>query len=332
MRLERTTLRDPRVGKALRGFLTVRYVEGYEHADSAIARFGVSAYPTLLVVSASGVELDEVWGADPQALVESLERVKRGEDTLPALHRRIAASPDDFEAIADLAGRLEWRRPWRAEILAKGALARIPDANREEKGSLLLTLASIRGMRGDGEGALSALERVLSECAGATCTRGVAPTLANYDHIVDPTRGLAVLDRARASLEPPMRNAFEGSRGVLLRRAWEASIRQETLRYADEPELLNMQAWTCYQRGLLTEEATAWAEKAVKLSDRAPHILDTLARLYFRQDRIDEALKLEAEALMKVDPDHPGRREYEEAFATFRAVKRVRLRREAKAE
>ncbi len=66
----------------------------------------------------------------------------------------------------------------------------------------------------------------------------------------------------------------------------------------------------------------------MKLSDRAPHILDTLANLLFRRGDVREAIRLEEEALAKAED--PARRiEFEESLAKWNAVKALRdLRRE----
>ena len=62
MRLDRETLRNPRVGGEVARFVAVRY-DGDAPTGDAIARqFGVRGYPTLLLVDGNGRKLDELVG------------------------------------------------------------------------------------------------------------------------------------------------------------------------------------------------------------------------------------------------------------------------------
>lgn len=319
------------MGKALSGFLTVRYEEGHNAADAVIERFGVFGFPTLLVLDADGRELDQVWGNTPELLIEDLKRVARGEETLPTLRGRVAEAPDDFEAIAALAEKLSDRYAREAVKLVNETLARIDEENREAAASLLLSLATAEGQLQRAEASLDAVERLITEYADTESAGHAVFVVTNNFPVIDPLRGLILLERALSLTDDEHREYFHNVRGHLLRRAWEDSMRKEAETRGDDPEHLNYVAWECFERGLLIAEATAWAEKALKLSGRAPNILDTLANLYFKQGRIDEALKLEAEALMKLAEDDPNRAAFEECFAKFHAVKVLRERRKAAA-
>lgn len=79
-------------------------------------------------------------------------------------------------------------------------------------------------------------------------------------------------------------------------------------------------AWECYQHGWHTREAIGWARTAVKLSERKPHILDTLAHLLFKSGDVRAAIKLEEEALATVK-DARMRFEFEETLLKWNAAK-----------
>ncbi len=89
------------------------------------------------------------------------------------------------------------------------------------------------------------------------------------------------------------------------------------------PEELNEAAWTIAiaeePTGGLLELAEQLAERAVQASQRAyPHILDTLAEVYFVQGRDDEALAVNAEAL-RISPEDRYLREQRRRYKGERA-------------
>lgn len=133
---------------------------------------------------------------------------------------------------------------------------------------------------------------------------------------------LLVLGTDGAELEYP--------RGFLYREAAKAEWLKRGEEAGDEPQMLNMVAWECFLAGWHTEKATGWARKAVKLSGRDPAILDTLASLLFKQGRVDEAIRLEEEALEKIK-DPAMRIDFEENLAKWNAVKILRAERAKKA-
>jgi hypothetical protein len=94
-------------------------------------------------------------------------------------------------------------------------------------------------------------------------------------------------------------------------------------RARDDAETLNDLAWTCFERRILPDESREWAARAAELSGRKPHVLDTLANLAWRAGEMDEAIRLEEEALAGAR-DEAGRREFEETLVVFRALRQHR--------
>lgn len=82
--------------------------------------------------------------------------------------------------------------------------------------------------------------------------------------------------------------------GGMLRKAVADSI--------DDAEYLNNVAWFCAVYDLDLPEALEAAQRAVALSPAAPHILDTLAEVYFRLGKRDQAIQT-IERAIELDPE-----------------------------
>jgi tetratricopeptide (TPR) repeat protein len=89
--------------------LTSKYVALHVDAEKGegpelVARYKVQAYPTLLVLDASGVEKGRLVDAmEPKALLAALEKIASGGDVLAELEQKVAAAPDDLQARYELA-------------------------------------------------------------------------------------------------------------------------------------------------------------------------------------------------------------------------------------
>ena len=314
------------MGQALDAFVKALYDDSHAIGGTVAKRFGVRAFPTLLVLDADGNEVDEVWAQDPVELVAELDRIRRGEDTLRSFRERLRASPDDVEAAAELAERLAMRRPEEAERLATEALARAAPEQRDARAALLMVQASCLAERGAFDEFLDVVDRVLTDLPDTEAAGAAGFHLANYAFEADPERMLPVLERAMRSMKDEDRAHLLETHGLLLERVLERVTRDRAERARDDGEWLNRIAWECYERGRLLPEAVGWAERAALLTNRAPHVLDTLACLLFAADRVDRAIRIQAEALLQVE-DETMRVALEENMAKFYAVKKLRERR-----
>jgi tetratricopeptide (TPR) repeat protein len=80
--------------------------------------------------------------------------------------------------------------------------------------------------------------------------------------------------------------------------------------------LLNNFAWTCVCAGLQTELATYCSERSLQVRPKQKHYMDTLAALYFKQGRVEEAVQLTRQCLTQ-DPENPH---YRTQLKKFRAA------------
>lgn len=88
------------VGAALSaGYVAVHVDAEKGEGPDVVARYRVQAYPTLLVLEASGLEKGRMVDAlEPAELIAGLEKIAGGGDVLAELEAAVAAKPDDLEA------------------------------------------------------------------------------------------------------------------------------------------------------------------------------------------------------------------------------------------
>lgn len=315
------------VREELKKFVLAQYIEGHDAATPVIERFHVSGYPTTLVLDAEGVEIDRVPGyKKPEAYVADLRRMLAGKDTLKSL--LALGGNRSVQQTRTLAEKLAYADPKRAVALCDDVLAKWDDLDDEDVAWLLLQRAEALAMDESHEQAIETAERIVREYrnteAGKFAVVQVLLALIN----VPPERALRFLLAAPRPEDPKAQDYLDNHAMIFHLRAAEACMERQAERHTKDAEMLNILAWESYRGGLDTKKAIEWARSAVKLSDRAPHILDTLAHLLYWNDKIDEAVALESEALERASSERE-RWQYEEALAKFKAVKAVRERREA---
>ena len=96
----------------------------------------------------------------------------------------------------------------------------------------------------------------------------------------------------------------------------------------EDPEWMNGYAWFLATHGRKLEKALEVARRAVELSPKAPHILDTLAECHFRLGQFEDAVARQREAVALLEtPEARGpyeeRRKAMEAAAAKRAADRA---------
>ena len=315
------------MGKALQKFITVRYEQDHNAAKPVLRKFNIQAFPTLLVLDSSGAELGEVGAAHNAAdFVKDLEHALSGKNTLPVLRAAAEKDPTDLEAALSLARYLSNRYAAETVRICKRILADGKDLSAEHEAELLFLQGYAEQNRGGDEAALVLWERVITKHPKTEGARDAVTMCSNVLPMLPPERGLAFLSKALELADEETREQLEYTRGYLYLRAAEAAYLKRGENAGDDPNMLNMAAWECFLHGWHTEKATQWARKAVRLSRRAPHILDTLANLLFKQGKIAEAIRLEEEAMAKAsEPDM--RAEFEENLAKWNAAKVLRAER-----
>jgi hypothetical protein len=314
----------------MRAFVNLKVTAGTETAKALEGRYRVRRYPTLLVVDATGAEVDRIVGyGDVKSLTADVERILRGEGTLPALRARHEAAPDDMAAALAYARRLMASAPLDARELLEDTSKRLEGKDREVEAGAWVALAAFWAETGDRDRAVALFTRVLDERADTkaapAAVRGASLFL---DEAADPEAGLAFVRKARAAAGQGKPSAtLENVAALLHLRAAEGALRRMAEASAGEAEALNAVAWQAFEHRIALEDATGWARKAVEASGRKPHILDTLANLLFASGEVEEAVVVQKEAVGKAD-DPAVERELEEALARFEAVLRLRAARE----
>lgn len=100
------TLTSPEVAPVLSELLCASVEITNSAGRETQQRFGVSNLPFAVVLDSTGGPLDAIDGfKQPEELAQELERILRGEGTLPALRARVEAAPDDLMARYHLAAK-----------------------------------------------------------------------------------------------------------------------------------------------------------------------------------------------------------------------------------
>lgn len=95
----------PEVGAFLNaGYVSVHIDAEKGEGPEIVDRYRIQAYPTLLVLEASGVEKGRlVDSMEPAKLIEAVKQVAEGKNVLAELEAAVKASPDDLKARYELA-------------------------------------------------------------------------------------------------------------------------------------------------------------------------------------------------------------------------------------
>jgi len=101
---DESTFTDPRVIAMTRKFVFARV---NAEVDTAVARrFGVNGYPTVIVLSKGGNEVDRLLGYHrPPEFVKTVQNYLKGVGTKAALEAEIRVKPQDLKLKYDLAGK-----------------------------------------------------------------------------------------------------------------------------------------------------------------------------------------------------------------------------------
>ncbi|MEZ4450723.1 MAG: thioredoxin family protein [Nannocystaceae bacterium] len=142
-----------------------------DEGPDVVARYKVQAYPTVLILEATGVERGRmVEVADADALKSGLERILGGGDPLAALVAEVEAKPDDLEARYRLASSyaLAARRA-EAEPLYDAVLAGDPDNAKGLAAKVLYDRAAffVAKMDGDSRAAVARYRELQGRYPGA---------------------------------------------------------------------------------------------------------------------------------------------------------------------
>lgn len=298
-------------------FVNVHVNAGKDGGREVAAKYAIHAYPTLLIVDDKGGEIDRIVGyRSPEKFIPEIERILRGEGTLPALRKRADEAPDDLACIVAYAEKLIGSDPAgaskRLQAIAETLVSQ--DGELEARKWLVLGMAveADRAEKLSRESALSAYMKVATEFAGTKAAADAVRRGARLAYQLEPDRAQHFFDALRKAAKTDKDRALvEGLTYTLhLQLAAKALNAQGEAAAAEgDAQALNQVAWTFYEHKQdlpfrrYFPAAVAWAKQAAEISQRDPAILDTYACLLSATGKLDDAIATEEEALGKVEND-----------------------------
>jgi len=310
-KLDKDTYAQASGADAMKAFVNVRIDAEKGEGKDVAKRYGVKSYPTLVIVDATGDEVDRISGyMPPEPFLKEVARIQSGEGTIPALKKSYAAKPDDLDAGVVLAGKLAASKPAESAEMFKGLEERAVAAKDRpaqakvllEQASLSLATASRETINEVATQVAAQAETLVKDFADTPAAAHAASRLGGAVAYVGGNRALAFLDAARGIATDPKELVVVESLTVAVhKRAIAASLKRQGDAAGDDPQALNAAAWNCFEMKMNVKAALGWATTAVEKSNRDPAILDTLANLLWISGKHAEAIKAEEEAAGKAE-------------------------------
>jgi thioredoxin-related protein len=313
-RMAQETFTDPRVREELARLVPMWLDAEGEGLDLA-TRFEVTTYPTLVFLDSRGREIERLCGyLPPDKLLEQLERIW-SLDSFSASLDRLAADPEDIEALRrSVRGFLHRSDPLgaiqRIEAFQQASDAAAPgvadallfQARAALHERLYANAAKLYRKAWKHElevppGVVGAELASAVEGGIAGLERGDQREALRLARQEDAKRLLAELPAGRiepGELFSAAQFAFDNGQYTAaadLYRRWYNAVGTEP-----EPRDLNRAAWHLYLSRTELASALAMARRARDASD-SPHIADTLGRLLYLTGSTKEAIATQTEAL-----------------------------------
>lgn len=303
-----SVLRDESIKKILSGY-TLVLIDG-DVEPALLGRYVVRGYPTLMLVDSAGAEIDRIEGPlPPPEYQRELERIGRGEGTLPALSRRCADAPEDIDAGLAFGTRLATSQPEAALALFAKLVGMAKTKDRGTQARVALARAGALLASGQPAEAAAEAERVVRDFAD-TPSAGAAATRVGRAFVdLEATRALAFLDAVRAAASAPRDTASVEKLTIEVHdEAIARALKRQAEASLDDPEALREVARACLERRrwIHQGEAVGWARIAVEKSGRDPVALDTLAQLLWLTGAREDALRTELEAAKRAPERERG--------------------------
>ncbi len=127
--MDESTYVAPKVIR-LQDQLVFAKVNGWE--DTALARrYGISGYPTIILLASTGEEIDRLWGYfPPDSFHQNITNYLAGVGTLPALEKQLAKEPENIGFMMQVAEKYASRSRFEKSVeLYKQVIAK----DRENK-------------------------------------------------------------------------------------------------------------------------------------------------------------------------------------------------------
>ena len=310
-KLERETFSRPEVGAAMTGFVCLKVDAEKGEGPDLANRYGAHAFPTMVVVDDAGEEVDRIVGfLPPQDFVPQIQRIERGERTMRALRKAVAANPSDLGAALDLAEKLLDSDTAAAEKVLRAVPADAKPADAAQGVRRGLVTGQVLEENGKRTEAVAAYLSAVAGSAGTPAFREVVGRGANLAVRTNLDAAQDFFAKAAAAAKGDGERAWVESLTFPLHVALAArALERQGDLAGDDASLLNGLAWQAFQYrhdrafARLLPKAIEWARKAVKLSGEEADVLDTLANLLASTGEIDEAIAVEEKAAGKAtDP------------------------------
>jgi thioredoxin-related protein len=291
--LDARTYSDAGVADYINGTVVPIKIDAEKGEGIAIAKkYGVRAYPTILLIDANGDEIDRMLGyMPPEPFLKTVTDYVTGVNTLAQMRAELEKKPDDpairYAAATKYAGRYE---PGRAAEQYQKLLELDPKNTLGHNEEAEYSIA-VNSLQSESKGA--PLEAFVEKYPGSPRVRQALGTLVD------------------ASLR---KGDGDEAKKYFLR---------YSAKYPDDAMMMNNYAWTCAGKKINLDDAAATAAAAVALAktdgDRAMY-MDTQATVEFERGNAKEAIAIEEKALgLLKDATPKERKGYEETLARFKA-------------
>ncbi|HET6272218.1 MAG TPA: thioredoxin fold domain-containing protein [Bacteroidota bacterium] len=265
--------------------------EGIEVAK----KYGVNAYPTIIFVQPDGEEIDRILGY--VAAVPFLQTVKdyvNGVNTIGSLQADLKKNPNDARLHYTLASKYVDRNdPATAAEHFRQLLAFDPknELGHNEEAQFNVAMATFRADK------------------NAT---GLIAFMASYPNSDMNRQALYTLWNSYVK-------AKDGENG-------KRYFNQYLQKWPNNAGMMNNYAWNCAEQGINLDHAADVAKQAVGLAKKEAEkagYLDTYATVEFARGNVDEAIRLEQQAI-DILKNVPGAKmkEYEASMAKFKTGKK----------
>jgi thioredoxin-related protein len=264
--------------------------EGIEIAK----KYGVDAYPTIIITRANGEEIDRILGfVEPEPFLQTVKDYLDNKNTIGEMLKRLAANTDSKE---------------ERYAIAKKYVDRYEMKSAAEHFEKLLEL--------DPQNTLGHNEE-----ASHTVAQVALQSAKDPSKLVQFVGDYPSSDRLRQSLSSLFRHYINQKDGANAK----AFFIQYMEKWPEDARMMNAYAWNCGEKQINLEHASEVARSAVALAtkdeDKAMY-LDTYATVQFHLGNLDEAIRIEREALsLMKDAPEKKRKGYEETLARFLAAK-----------